>query len=128
MIKSDNHTGYYLFFCTRDLTGFDRMKSVMWKVDPAGGRRFTDVLAGQTVLFQEEVDTTPLQAELRAHFAGQTVSIKEVIDYVIAHTPYVSAHVKRKTLVPMQERELISSPNQQRRGQFPDGTLISFSA
>jgi three-Cys-motif partner protein len=128
MVKSDNHTGYYLFFCTRDLTGFDRMKSAMWKVDPVGGRRFTDVLAGQTVLFQEDVDTAPLQAELRAHFAGRTVSIKEVTDFVIGHTPYVSAHVKRKTLVPMQTEGLISSPNQQRRGQYPDGTHISFPA
>ncbi|WP_374313777.1 three-Cys-motif partner protein TcmP [Microbacterium sp.] len=128
MVNADNRTGYYLFFCTRDLTGFDRMKSVMWKVDPIGGRRFSDVLAGKTVLFQEEVDTAPLRAELMEHFAGQTVSIQEITNFVIGHTPYVSTHVKRKTLAPMQKDEVIACPGQKTRGQFPDGTLVSFPA
>ena len=126
MVSADNHTGYFLFFCTRDLTGFDRMKTAMWKVDPAGGRRFTDVLAGQTVLFQEDVDTSPLRAELLAHFAGQTVSIKEITDFVVGETPFISSHVKRKTLAPMQADGLIECPGQKTRGQYPDGTLIRF--
>ncbi|MGU3643880.1 three-Cys-motif partner protein TcmP [Microbacterium sp. C23T] len=127
MVNADNRTGYYLFFCTRNLTAFDKMKSVMWKVDPMGGNRFSDVLAGQTVLFQSDVDTEPLKHALLERFRGQTVGIHEVWSYVVGETPYVSGHLKLKTLKPMQQAGLVSSPNQKRAGQFPEGTLVTFA-
>ncbi len=126
MVNESGHVGNHLFFCTRNLQAFDRMKQAMWKLAPAGDYRFEDQLAGQEVLFENDLDTKPLQDELASHFAGTTVTIQEVLDYVVAATPYYSGQVKLKTLKPMQAAGAISSPNQQRSGQYPPGTLISF--
>jgi hypothetical protein len=42
----------------------------------------------------DELDTGPLQDDLTGHFAGRTVAIQEVVNYVIAETPYYSGQVK----------------------------------
>jgi three-Cys-motif partner protein len=126
MINRSGHIGNYLFFCTRDLQAFDRMKAAMWSLDRSGEYRFEDALAGQPVLFEDSHDTEPLQDELAEHFAGKTVPIERIVHHVIATTPYYSGQVKRDTLAVMQRAERISSPNQRRRNTFPDGTLVTF--
>ena len=78
------------------------------------------------MLFIDERVTSPLQDHLAWRFAGRTVAIHEVVNYVIAETPYYSGQVKVKTLKPMQAAGRITSPNQRRTGQFPNGTLITF--
>lgn len=127
MVNEKGRIGNYLFFCTRNLQAFDKMKTVMWKLAPGGDYRFEDRLANQPVLFgSADLDTGPLQDDLAAHFSGKTVSVKEVVDYVVAETPYYSGQVKTKTLKPMQAEGRISSPNQRKSGQFPEGTMIAF--
>lgn len=126
MVNQRGRTGSYLFFCTRDDQAYDRMKEAMWKIAPGGGYRFDDRLAGVPVLFEDEANTGPLQDELAQHFAGRTVTFEEVSQYVVTKTPFHSGQVKLKTLKPMQFAGRISSPNQRRRGTFPDGTLIEF--
>jgi len=126
MVNTSGHTGSYLFFCTRNDQAYDRMKEAMWKLAPGGGYRFDDRLAGQPVLFEDEANTGPLQDELAQHFGGSTVPVQEVIQYVITKTPFHSGQVKVKTLKPMQAAGRISSPNQKKKGTFPDGTLIEF--
>jgi three-Cys-motif partner protein len=126
MVNKNNRTGYYLFFCTRNLKGLVNMKEAMWKVAPGGDFRFSDLLAGQTVLFGDDPDTSVLQQELARKFAGQRVSITTIEEFVVVNTPFCKSHVKRRTLAPMQKEGLISSPNQGRKYTFPDGTLIDF--
>lgn len=126
MVGPKNKAVYYLFFCTRSLLGFDKMKTVMWKAAPSGDFRFIDRLGGQPVLFEQEVDTSPLEKSLLSDFAGKTVSVDELEQYVIAETPYAMSHLRTKTLVPMQRAGKIKSPNQKRKCQFPSGTLVTF--
>jgi three-Cys-motif partner protein len=127
MVHKRGHTNNYLFFATRNTQAFDRMKYAMWKAAPGGDYSFADRLADQDVLFDESADTTPLQRALLEQFAGRTVSIEEVVHFVICSTPYHSSHVKRKTLVPMQKAgQIRGGPNQKKPNQFPDGTLIVF--
>lgn len=90
------------------------------------GWRFSDLLAGETVLFQPEVDTEPLKHALPKRFRGQEVDIQEISDCAVGQTPYLSGHLKLKPLKPMQKAGLITSSNQKREGQFPAGTRISF--
>lgn len=116
---------YDLFYCTREPIGLDRMKQAMWKIAPTGDFSFRDRYAGQDVIFGQ-VDTTSLRGELTNHFRGQAVTIEAIVDYVVAATPFASSHVKRATLAPMQKDDLISSPNQMRKGTFPDGTIVVF--
>jgi hypothetical protein len=127
MINRQGRTGNYMFFCTRSLKGLEVMKEQMWKLDPTGAFRFSDRLAGTDVLFQPEVDTTPLQQALLAQFAGQRLDIQTISDWVLIHTPYARSHVKRKTLAVLQRQGQISSPNQRRANSYPDGTLIDFA-
>lgn len=127
MVNRRGKTGNYLFFCTRSLKGLSVMKEAMWKVDPSGGYRFSDLLHGQPVLFEPDVDTAPLQRELAAIFRGQCVSIEEIENYVVAYTPYCQSHIKRKTLAEMQRRNQISSPNQRTRNTYPAGTMVQFN-
>jgi three-Cys-motif partner protein len=77
MVNETGHVGHHLFFCTRNLQAFDRMKYAMWSLDPSGEYRFEDRLANQPVLFAGKLDTRPLQDDLAQHFAGQTVSIEK---------------------------------------------------
>lgn len=126
MVNTAGKTGNYLFFCSRSLKGLEIMKEAMWKVAPGGGYRFSDLLAGQTVLFDDEPDTMPLRQALLKKFAGKTALIDEIEIYTLVYTPFCKTHVKRRTLAPMQREGLISSPNQQRRCFFPDGTLVTF--
>lgn len=126
MLNEKNRTGNYMIFCTRSKKGLDGMKSAMWKVAPTGDYRFADRLAHQEVLVGlAEPDTGPLQDALLEEFGGSSVRIETVLDYVVTQTPYLSSHVKRRTLVPMQAAGLVKSSNS-RRGQFPDGTLLEF--
>jgi hypothetical protein len=126
MVNSTGRTGHYLFFCTRDLTGFDRMKGVMWKLAPHGTYKFSDFLAGQEVFLADEVDTAPLRAALLDRFNTGVTSIEQVQEFVVGNTPYLQSHIKLRTLKPMQEAGLVTSPNQRRKGQYPPGTLLDF--
>jgi hypothetical protein len=126
MVNNLGKTGCYLFYCSRNITGLKIMKEAMWKVAPGGDFKFSDRLAGQSILFEESIDTRPLQANLMDHFAGRTVSIADIENYTLVHTPYAKSHVKTRTLKPMQEAGLIDSPNQRRAGTFPEGTLVTF--
>lgn len=128
MINSGGHTGSYLFFCTRDSQAYDRMKEAMWKVAPTGDFGFDDRYADQPMLFGDEANTGPLQDQLAKHFAGQTVAVEQVVQYVTTDTDFYSGQVRTKTLRPMQIAGRISSPNQKRKNQFPAGTLITFPA
>jgi three-Cys-motif partner protein len=63
MVNATGHTGNYLFFCTRNLTGLDKMKAAMWKVAPAGNFQFDDRHVGQ-ISIMDEADTTELREQL----------------------------------------------------------------
>src|SRR5262249_44610615 len=63
------HITYYLFYGTRNTKGLQLMKDAMWRLDPGGGYRFSDRLAGQDILFDESVMVTgPLREALLRHF------------------------------------------------------------
>jgi three-Cys-motif partner protein len=128
MIDHRNKTLYHLFYGTKSLTGLDRMKQAMWKVDPGGGVRFSDRLAGALVLFGEKPDPMPLIAALRSLFARKTVSVEVVVAYVVELTPYASNHYNRNALSPMEKEGLIEvvSSTRKRRYSFPPGTKIRF--
>jgi len=126
MYDHRNKRIYDLFYCTREPIGLDRMKQAMWKLAPTGDFSFRDRFAGMDIIFGDEVDTSSLQADLLTHFAGKAETIETIVDYVIASTPFASTHVKRATLAVMQREGRITSPNQQRRNTYPDGTIIVF--
>ncbi len=128
MQNAKGKTGYYLFFGTRNLVAFDKMKQAMWTVDPSGQYQFSDQFANQDVLFGAELDTEPLRRALLAEFAGRTVDIQEVTDWTVANTPFAGNHVKTATLKPMELEGVILAEGKpaRRRGTYADGTRITF--
>jgi three-Cys-motif partner protein len=128
MIDMRGRPLYHLFYGTRSLTGLDRMKQAMWKVDPGGGVRFSDRVAGSLVLFGDSLDPAPLKLALIEKFKGKTVAVEEIRDYVIAETPYASNHFNRPVLNPMEKEGLIRvvASSREKRFTFPAGTRIQF--
>jgi hypothetical protein len=127
MINKTGHIGYYLFHGTRDVKGVELMKNAMWKVDPGGGYRFSDRLAGQDVLFSEaDVDTTPLRQALVRRFAGKRVAITTLEEFTLVNTPYRKPHLRKPVLTPMEKDRIISVERPGKSG-FPAGTWITFS-
>ncbi|WP_298334976.1 three-Cys-motif partner protein TcmP [Ferrimicrobium sp.] len=121
------HVGYHLVVGSHSIDGLEAVKAAMWKVDPSGAFRFADHLAGQRFLFTgDNIDFEPLRAALIQQFGGRTVSIEEIIDFVVLETPFLRTHVKTRVLVPMQRAGQIVGVNQSKRNQYPNGTTVRF--
>jgi hypothetical protein len=104
------------------------MKYAMWKVDPTGGTRFSDRLAGQDVMFTEDnVMTGPLRRAIMSEFRGKRVTVNAVEHFVLAETPYRETHYKKQVLKPLQDEGLLTAPNQKKFGTFPAGTELVFA-
>lgn len=127
MRNQQGRIGHYLVFGTRSLTGLDKMKQTMWRVDPSGGYSFSDRFAGQEVLFGGRPDTKPLQDGLASTFSGQAVPIEVIIDWVISNTPYHSSHVKQATLKVMESAGQVTAGPRKKAGTFPSGCTVRFS-
>ncbi|MEX2621559.1 MAG: three-Cys-motif partner protein TcmP [Egibacteraceae bacterium] len=121
---------YDLVYATRHPTGLSKMKEAMWKVDPGGGYEFRARLGGQQVLFsRDNVDTRPLQEAILERFAGQTVSVQRLKEFVVCDTPFLEGHLKTRALKLMEAEHVsdVSVPGKERRkGSFPDNSYVTF--
>jgi len=103
------------------------MKEAMWRADPGGGYCFSDLLAGQDVLFSEDLlSEKPLQDDLLARFAGMEVDVRVLEEHILVHTPYRETHLRRHALKPLEESGAITVIREPGRRQFPAGTRIRF--
>lgn len=131
MLNERNRTGYFLFFGTNDLRGLEKMKEAMWKADPSGKYQFSDYTQarGTLTLFGDEPDYPFLKELLLAEYAKEEAEIGEIEDFVVAKTPFLRSHIRKKVLKPMEETEeiaVVGSKAGRRRGTFPRGTKIKF--
>ncbi len=128
MVDERNRLLLYLFYGTRSLAGLEAMKNAMWKVDPTGGVRFSDRLAGQTVLFgTTDAHLELLRVKLLTRFAGKDVSVEEVREFVLAETPYSANHFKKGALKVLEGKgdiEVVTP--RKRRCTYPYGTVVRF--
>lgn len=127
-----NTTPYFLFFATNSVTGLEKMKDAMWRVDPVGTFRFSDATTPQQpVLFQPEADFEPLRRLVAEHYAGKAVSIDEIEMFVVTDTAFRRSHLREHVLRPLEEQvppglEVVAPPTGRRRGTFPKGTRLQF--
>lgn len=118
MTNKFNQTEYYLFFGTTNLTGFDKMKQAMWKVDPGGAFEFSDRTdPNQPVLLAPEPNYVQLKTMLRDKFRGTVATVAQIEHFVVASTPFHSGQYKTSVLKPMEQAgEVVAvSPPQGRR-------------
>jgi three-Cys-motif partner protein len=119
---------YMLFFATQRIEGVKVMKEAMWAVDKAGGFTFSDyTYAAGPMLIKPLVDYRQLQKQIVERFELRTVDIKEVDEYVLSQTSYLS--YRREGLKPLEGSKLRAIPpegKKHRLGAYPPGTRIEF--
>lgn len=125
-----NRTLYSLFFATHRIEGLEVMKDVMWKIDPAEGRRFSDRWVDQPSLFEGQVNFRELRRLILERLTMSNMPIQEIENYVTIDTDFKSSHLKSNVLRPLENEGLISvtSTNvNRRRGTFADGCTIALA-
>jgi three-Cys-motif partner protein len=131
MINQQGRPIYDLFFATHHIAGLKKMKRAMWKVDPGGGRRFSDRRANILTLFEDEPDTTSLQVALVAQYKGRDVGYAELEEWVLVNTAFHDGHIKKRTLVPLEDRGKVTCVpargTKRRAHTFPTGCTIRFA-
>lgn len=121
-------TDYYLFYATNSLIGLSRMKSSMWKIDPAGDFIFSDAISPiQGVLFQREPQLDVLERQILETFRGKEVTIGELEEFTLAETPFRETHYKMvlKNLeysIP-PKIQVVSPPLKRRRSSYADKNM-----
>ena len=129
-IPSAKGTGYTLFFTTGHEKGLEVMKDAMWSVDPIEGRRFRDTTrSDQLVVFEDEVDTAPLVAQLRERFGSSEFTIEEATSFTLRDTAFKKGHLKQKTLAHAERAgKLEVVTPRSRKCTYPDGARMKFVA
>lgn len=128
IVTRGSRGGYHLFFGTGHEKGLERMKDVMWKIDPQEGRGFRDSTdARQMVLFEAVPDLSPLQRTLRKHFGIADFAIDEASRFVL-ETAFLPKHLRAvlRSLEKGGELEVLSV--RKRRLTYPAGTKIRFTS
>lgn len=118
-----------LVYGTNNSTGMSRMKDAMWKSDPSGGFSYSDATADAPTLFDDSApDTVTLQHMLLARFAGRTVDVPTLEEYVVVDTPYKAGHLRRPALGEMEKNGAITvqRPEGKRRNYFGLGATVTF--
>ena len=119
-------TAYFLVFGTRSSRGFDRMKGVMWRLDPESGCRYSGEEGDQLSLFVPQPNLSPLRAELSDRFTGMTVGVDKVEQFVVEETRFTSTQYKR-VLKDLESEGCVSCVSERRRaGTYPPGTVLRF--
>lgn len=130
MVSRRGRPLYHLVYGTRHPKGLEVMKRAMWKVDPERGVRFSATEADMLPnLFSGQPVVGPLRDALRAQFAGTTVSIEEVSQFVNCETDFMAdSHLKKITLKPMEKAgEITNVVGRRQGGSFPAGCRITFA-
>ena len=107
------------------------MKRAMWKVDPTGEFQFSDFTDArkQLPLFTAEPDYDWLREIITYKFGRAEIAIEVLSDWVVSETPFLSTHIKRHVLAPMEKQGAVSvvNPKPGRRPcTYPDGTILKF--
>lgn len=130
MRNANGRVDYFLYFATNSLLGVKKMKEAMWKVDPAGGYRFSDATdPSQAVLFATEPDPRDIERRLHGQFGHADVTVERIEEFVVSETPYRETHFKKQVLKPLELASppglsVIAAPVGRKRGDYPAGTTV----
>ncbi len=124
-IVTESGGGYDLYFGSNNELGLVKMKEAMWKVDPIHGRAYRHIpTTPQTTLFADEPDTVPLQHALRIHFGLRPFTVEEAERFVTLSTDFLAdAHLKKRTLAPLEEAGRIAVERTGRKGSWKGATV-----
>ena len=122
-------TVYFLMFGTRHRKGLEVMKEAMWSLDPIQGYSFTGWAGDQHVLFAPEPDVTPLRVAILDRFAGKTVPVETIEEFVVMDTDYKKSHYKKQILKVLELEGLVTCESERKINYtYTEGTVLSFKA
>jgi three-Cys-motif partner protein len=130
MFDKNNKPLYWLIFSTNNLRGLEEMKRAMWKADETGGFKFSDKNhPDQLTLLNQEFDQGWLAEELGRKFAGKTMTVAQVREFVLTETPCYLFKVALKSLELRKDPviRVVACPEKRRPGTFPDPDLENIS-
>lgn len=129
MIGDKNIPIYYLIFATNHLKGLEEMKKAMTKVDSRGLYSFSDRIGSSQIFFagiKDDESRIARDAELvLKHFAGKTVSVEKIHEFVITDTPHLSEKRLLKFLESKKPPQ-IHVTDRKRILSYPDGCVVEF--
>lgn len=133
MLNKGNRVNYFLFFATNNLTGLEKMKESMWKVDPTGEFQFSDFTdasaSAQLPLFEATPDYGWLRDVLAHHFHRTEIEVGVLGDWIVSETPFLRTNIRLQVLTPMEEEGAVTVLNPKpgrRKAWYPDGTILKF--
>ena len=127
MFNDRGSSDYFLFFATRSCVGLRKMKEAMWRIDPAGGMRFSDTTNfNQHVLFAPKPDTRLLRRMIEERFAGNHAAVRDIELFVLEDTAFHAGHYKAvlREIEVMGRVTPVNPSPKRRKGTYPDPGLI----
>ena len=130
MISKFNKLYYILIFGTNHIEGLKAMKRAMYKVGDPMSFQFSDYSysPGQQFLFTTEPDYNILKEDILKRFAGKTVLFKDLENYVLIETPFIS--FKRAVLEPLEKEKppkiKVLSDENRKRYSYKDYYRVKF--
>lgn len=122
-------TVYFLMFGTKHPKGLEVMKEAMWSLDPIQGYSFAGSAGAQNMLFALEPDIAPLRRAILEQFAGKTVPVETIEEFVIMSTDYKKSHYKKQVLKVLEMEGLITCVSRRKMNYtYPSGTTLSFKS
>lgn len=129
MRRTNETVAYYVVYATRSLTGVEKFKDAMWKVDPSTGTRFSDRHWNQgSLLTGSNVELSQLQHRLSEEFGGETVPIERLREFTLVETPYRKPHLHNALKSMESQGTIVVVRPQGSRSGFPKGTQVRFNA
>ena len=128
MRRASEAVAYYVVYATRSITGVEKFKEAMWKVDPSTGTSFSDRNWNQgSLLTGSNVELSQLEQKLEREFGGMIVPIERLDEFTILDTPYRKPHLRTALRSMKSHSKIRITKPDGARGQFPEGTQIHFS-
>lgn len=128
VISESGQPSYYLVYATRHLRGLEVAKDAMWKVDPSGWYQFSTRYGSDVSLFvRDEVGTGGLERELKQQFAGKSVRVTRLEEFVLTDTDYRKAHLREALRAMERREEIIDVSGRKRRLTYPQRSVVRFA-
>ena len=128
MERDSGTVAYYVVYATRSLTGVEKFKDAMWKVDPSTGSSFSDRNWNQgSLLTGSNVELSQLQQRLSEEFGGQEVSIDLLEEFTLVDTPFRKPHLRSALKSMERSSRIVANRPAGSRSGFKPGTQVYFN-
>ncbi len=134
--KNENgtRTSHHLIFISKHIRGYEIMKDIMAKESSRNEQgvpsfEYNPANINQPFLFNFFRPLDELESLLLQHFAGRTLTMKEVYEQHHVDTPYIEKNYKEALRNLEQQGKIVADPpaDKRRKGTFADTVKVTFA-